>query len=1102
MLEKIGLPPKPSMRGAAWVIDASHCQGCASQFTFFNRKHHCRRCGGIFCNNCTIHRMVLHGQGDFAVRICDACKRLEEAARFELRHGHRKRAGKGGPKLGVKNEDEALNRTDSDSDLYRTVSSSSSVHEEALSQNRAVDGIKSTTVDLTNEMGSSSPEELHQRALEEKKKYKVLNGEGKREEALQAFKRGKELERQAVALETALRKSRRNAMASSSSSMSGTQKIIDDHDESAIKTKKSSQKNKGEKGELGAQLRELGWSEADLIDADKKPVKLSLEGELSNLLEEFPQRSAAGKKPSEANKAQVLAHKKQALMFKREGRLAEAKEELKKAKVIEKQIEEEEFLVDAESSDDELSTLIRGMDENKSSHDGFTMDYKNDLAMDLNHLGNMPVDLAFDDDFEVTDADLNDPEMVSALKSVGWDEEPDQTVDKETLQREVLSLKREALNLKRAGDVEEAMAHLKKAKLLEKDLEKMQSVPQTNTSVGNGLESEFRNRSTPLVKTNIKDLAPQKSKLVIQRELIGVKKVALALRREGRLDEADEELKKAKVLELQLEELQNTPDLVNHEFVFGDKDKEEEEDVTEQDLQDPAYLQVLNSMGWEEENVGSQKLPYLKDEQVEIAVTQDPSKTPIRAWRTKAELQRELLGIKRKAFALRRQGKQEEAEEELKLAKVLDAQMAEMDKAGGYNDNATSGTGRLNIQEETAREVFYMDSKESELAKPFNSSLEEMETSKQSRGVNLDNFQLQEDKYKSIAKRGQRDNLNLVKDVSSQAVQSIVTRDLLTASDWGISHLPIHRPEGEENSGINSISFTETKGILDMQENSRGSENRQEEKSSRRISDELAGTHEERLPALEEVQAHQGTNSQKDHGSLQQDILAQKRKALALKREGKLAEAREELRQAKILEKSLEQDDTHSSVHSNKDITVPVASSFSVMQENKTNVDKKPISSRDRLKLQQQCLAHKRQALKLRREGKIQESEAESELAKAIETQLEEMAALDSNAMGKGPVDDAAVEDFLDPQLLSALKSIGWQDADIVIQTTETPQATLNVNASKKTNEERERSQLEEQIKTERAQALNLKRAGKQTEALHALRRAKQLEKKLNSLAS
>ncbi|KAM3331307.1 hypothetical protein ACQJBY_027362 [Aegilops geniculata] len=38
MLEKIGLPPKPSMRGATWVLDASICQGCAAQFSLFTWK--------------------------------------------------------------------------------------------------------------------------------------------------------------------------------------------------------------------------------------------------------------------------------------------------------------------------------------------------------------------------------------------------------------------------------------------------------------------------------------------------------------------------------------------------------------------------------------------------------------------------------------------------------------------------------------------------------------------------------------------------------------------------------------------------------------------------------------------------------------------------------------------------------------------------------------------------------------------------------------------------------------------------------------------------------------------------------------------------------
>lgn len=39
--------------------------------------------------------MVLRGQGDSPVRICEPCKKLEEAARFELRYGHKNRASRG-----------------------------------------------------------------------------------------------------------------------------------------------------------------------------------------------------------------------------------------------------------------------------------------------------------------------------------------------------------------------------------------------------------------------------------------------------------------------------------------------------------------------------------------------------------------------------------------------------------------------------------------------------------------------------------------------------------------------------------------------------------------------------------------------------------------------------------------------------------------------------------------------------------------------------------------------------------------------------------------------------------------------------------------------
>lgn len=47
----------------------------------------------------------------------------------------------------------------------------------------------------------ASPTRLHEQAQEEKKRYSALKKQGKDAEALKAFKRAKELERQAEALE-------------------------------------------------------------------------------------------------------------------------------------------------------------------------------------------------------------------------------------------------------------------------------------------------------------------------------------------------------------------------------------------------------------------------------------------------------------------------------------------------------------------------------------------------------------------------------------------------------------------------------------------------------------------------------------------------------------------------------------------------------------------------------------------------------------------------------------------------------------------------------------------------------------------------------------
>lgn len=56
-------------------LDAVRCNQCHAEFGFFLRKHHCRLCGHVVCDDCSKHRVVLplHFNLTPAQRLCTSC---------------------------------------------------------------------------------------------------------------------------------------------------------------------------------------------------------------------------------------------------------------------------------------------------------------------------------------------------------------------------------------------------------------------------------------------------------------------------------------------------------------------------------------------------------------------------------------------------------------------------------------------------------------------------------------------------------------------------------------------------------------------------------------------------------------------------------------------------------------------------------------------------------------------------------------------------------------------------------------------------------------------------------------------------------------------
>ena len=51
-------------KNGQWVDDVAvkKCMRCEKKFTVTIRKHHCRECGGIFCDSCSSRKLIINGQ--------------------------------------------------------------------------------------------------------------------------------------------------------------------------------------------------------------------------------------------------------------------------------------------------------------------------------------------------------------------------------------------------------------------------------------------------------------------------------------------------------------------------------------------------------------------------------------------------------------------------------------------------------------------------------------------------------------------------------------------------------------------------------------------------------------------------------------------------------------------------------------------------------------------------------------------------------------------------------------------------------------------------------------------------------------------------------
>lgn len=76
LINKQGKKRSEAEDSPVWVPDseANICMHCKkSEFSLINRRHHCRKCGIVACNNCTAKKWLLPEQSSKPLRVCLSC---------------------------------------------------------------------------------------------------------------------------------------------------------------------------------------------------------------------------------------------------------------------------------------------------------------------------------------------------------------------------------------------------------------------------------------------------------------------------------------------------------------------------------------------------------------------------------------------------------------------------------------------------------------------------------------------------------------------------------------------------------------------------------------------------------------------------------------------------------------------------------------------------------------------------------------------------------------------------------------------------------------------------------------------------------------------